>query len=122
MRIKELQKIKKGQWIFTCKLEPLRFKRFFTYKDDYVKKHWESPSRWIKHKYFNDFETMEGTTHSALHCGLELITKNYAYFFRKNKCWELFPKEDLTMDEKWEIYENRVKDLCKLKNIKFEGV
>lgn len=123
LNIKEIKNIKKGQWIFTCSMQPRQFKSFegedepnpgtlrgTTYTDD----------QWWAYLH-DEFLTMEGSSHSIHNCGCQPISEKYAKWFLENECWKLFP-DDADDDKKWDIYENLVKDLCKKDKIKYEGI
>jgi hypothetical protein len=88
--------MKKNQWILTCSIQPKQFSHFIN----------------------NDaFECIDGSQHSKEHCGLKLISDEYANWFNQYKIWELYEK---TQD--FIKYENEVEKLCELNNIKFEGI
>ena len=94
--------IDKGEWIFTCSMKPKQF--------DY----WDDEQE-------DNFHTIDGSYHSRTHCGLVPITKEYAEWFIKNECDKLFDPES-NIEDKWDIYINKVKVLCERDNINFEGV
>ena len=91
--------MKYNDWIFTCSLEPKRFSHFTDESDD-------------------DFETVEGSSHSKKHCSLTHISDKYANWFIKNRCWELF-QDDIA--DVWVNYEQKIKELCIRDNIEYEG-
>ncbi len=96
-----MKNIQKGQWLFTCSMQPLQFLAFDENGDD--------------------FTTMNGSKHSVRNCSCKIISENYAKWFIDNKIEELFAKYS-NIDNRWELYENEVKELCKRDNIIFEGI
>ncbi len=88
-------KIKKGDWVFTCSLKPLRFN---TFEDDSD----------------IDFWTVEGSSHSTIHCGCRVVSEEYAKWFIDNKIWELYTGS-------FEDYESNIRKLCVRDSIEFEG-
>lgn len=101
--MKKFDNIKHGQWIFSCKMQPLQFDK------------WEDESD------KDGFNTLEGSNHSAYHCGCKPISEKYALWFIENKCWDLFSK-DVDPKEQWNIYIDKVKKLCEEHNIEYEGI
>jgi hypothetical protein len=102
-----LSKCVEGQWLFSCAMKPDQFKSFINGSTD-------------------DFITMRGAHHSIAHCSLHPISEEYAQFFIKHELWSLYPepKEGVTdeaFQNRWETYEKRVRDMCELHNIKYEG-
>ena len=91
-------RVDKGEWIFTCSMEPKQF------------------DHWVD---IDSFVTMEGSSHSRHSCGLVPITKEYAEWFIKNECSKLF---DFNIENPWDVYIEKVKELCKRDNINFEGI
>jgi hypothetical protein len=119
--MKNIKNIKKGQWLFTCSMQPLQFDSFEKEPnpDDYNREKFTDEEWW---DFCHDgFITMEGSSHSATNCGCTPISEEYANWFIKNECWKLFP-EDSKVDNVWDIYQNLVKDLCKKDNIEYEGI
>jgi hypothetical protein len=98
----KIEHIKYGDWLFTCSMRPCQFK------------YWTCTE-------FNSFETVNGSSHDRFHCGLSLISEQYALWFNKNKCWELFDENIEDDDIRWKTYENLIKQLCERDSIVYEG-
>lgn len=109
-----IRDLKKGDWIFTCRMEPVQF-NYYSVKDpnDY-QKHMDNDEEWNDFINFDDFITIEGSSHAQCGCGCKRITKEYAEWFLANKVWEL-------SGDDWELYESKVRDLCKSHDINYEG-
>jgi len=88
----------KGDWLFTCRMEPVQFS------------HWENDEQL-------DFVTMDGSHHSQYHCGLHLVSTKYAEFFTAHKLWDL-SYLSVTPEE----YKERVRTVVSTFKMKFEGV
>ncbi len=122
------KEIKEGQWLFTCSMLPQQFKQwklidpktwFDTLSLDYAR--FEKSSEEEKNNFLYDgFETLNGSYHSKSNCSLKPISETYALWFIENKCNELFPDDETS--EQWEIYENKVKELCLKDGIEYEGI
>lgn len=98
--------MKTGDWIFTCKMQPMQF-------DSYIHKG-------------EDFKTTDGSHHSIRHCGCNPVSKEYAQWFIENKIWEIWDEISETNPESlstniWELYQERIEQKCKLDNITYEG-
>lgn len=65
-----IPKIKKGDWLFTCSMQPEQF------------------GEWIGNEEILDFVTLNGSSHAVHGCGLKKITKKYATWFIKNQMWQ----------------------------------
>lgn len=119
--VAELKNLQRGQWIFTCSMKPLQFDCFKKEKNpnDYDRDKF-TDEEWERFSKYDDFTTIEGSSHSVYHCGLDTITEKYAKWFLENKCDELFPEE--FSEDRFEIYEELVKALCKEHGIEFEGI
>ncbi len=74
----------------------------------------------IEDLIYTNFETSDGSMHSLKHCGLRLISDEYAQFFLENKLWELFDSND-DIEFRWLKYENKIKAICLENNILYEG-
>ena len=119
----EIKAIKKGQWLFSCSMKPLQFDSWDVknYKDYGIRDRWDTLSPEEKEEFlFNDFHTMEGSHHSLVNCSLSPISEEYALFFIANKCDQLF--DSSVEGNYWDAYENAVRELCVLNNIKYEGI
>lgn len=104
--------LEKGDWLFTCKMEPVQFDR--TIPVDRSQYPNLSDSEW---DIFKDdmFCTLEGSHHSRKYCSCTPISDEYAQFFIQHKLWELFRNN-------WEKYEADVRTICNLFKIKYEGI
>lgn len=87
-----------GDWLFTCKMEPVQF------------------DKWIDDEK-DDFISIDGSHHSKINCSLSLISNKYAEFFIKHQLWELFDVHG----QCFEKYEEAVKQICSVYKIKYEG-
>ena len=92
--------------------------------DDYnFAKKPEEKLEWCK---YDDFETIEGSSHSQGNCGCKPISEKYATWFIDNKIDELFVKAENYNEEEndnaWDKYVERVKKRCKEDNIEYEGI
>ena len=115
MAIIETRKaLKKGQWLFTCDMKPLQFNSFDPEKNKEDYSIWKNEKAWELFSKYDDFTTLEGSSHSACNCGLTPISEKYAKWFITNKIWELY-------NDDFEIYEELIKKICKEHNINFEG-
>ena len=131
LSLEELKNIKPGQWLFTCSMKPLQFGSFSKEKnpDDYNRAAF-TDEKWEQFSKYDDFVTEEGSWHSTKSCGLHPISETYAKWFTENKCWEIFDrvteelkdKEETEFNNRWVLYENEVKALCKEQNIEYEGI
>ena len=83
------ENIKKGDWLFTCSMNPVQF------------------GEWENNEKFDGFVTLSGSSHSRRNCGLAIISETYAKFFIENKCEELFDRNSCN----WEDYEKKVKKI-----------
>lgn len=63
--------MKKGDWLFTCSMQPKQFGK------------WQNED-------MDDFETIEGSSHNKNNCGLKPISENYAQWFLKNEFWNFY--------------------------------
>lgn len=63
--------MKHGDWLFTCRMEPVQF------------------DAWANEDH-NDFMTLDGSGHSAAHCGLHPVSERYAHWFLDNKLYEYY--------------------------------
>lgn len=118
--IAELKKLQKGQWIFSCSMKPQRFNCFDEEKNpEHYNRKAFTDAEWERFSKYDDFTTIEGSSHSVFHCGLRTISEKYAKWFLENKCNELYPKG--FAENNFEIYEERIKALCKEHGIEFEG-
>jgi hypothetical protein len=122
MNKEELKALKKGQWIFTCSMEPRQFDCFDKEKnpEDYNREKF-TDEQWEMFSKYDAFTTMEGSSHSVKNCSCNTISEAYALWFIKNKCWGIF--DELPNDDKrWVDYENRIKELCERDEITYEGI
>lgn len=121
MAIEELKALTEGQWIFTCDMKPKQFKAFDAEKNpaDYNRASFTDET-WELFSKYNHFTTLEGNSHSVKNCTCKPVSENYALWFIKNKCWELFPKNQDICN--WDEYEAAVKALCIKDGIEYEGI
>lgn len=114
-----LRNLKKGQWIFTCSLQPCQFNSFDpNKKEENYQRNEFTDKEWERFSKYDDFTTIEGSSHSVYHCGLRTISEKYAKWFIKNECWKLW---DDNCDSE-DTYKNKVKNFCDKEGIEFEGV
>ena len=120
--ISPCKKPEKGDWLFTCMMQPKQFSHFeracmecgrFYPTTETVCTKCNVPLK----EELDDFVSIDGSCHSKKHCTLHLISTKYATWFIENKLWELYTEED-----GFDIYREKVKDLCKKTNIVFEGI
>ncbi len=113
--------LKRGEWIFTCGMQPQQFHGFEGEKnpDDYKRSAFTDDS-WEQFAKYNDFTTIGGGSHSLSNCGCRRVSDAYAQWFIKNECWNLFPND--RSDEQWDAYENAVRTLCDRDGITYEGI
>ena len=112
--------LKKGQWLFTCSMKPKQFGKYVPRnRADYGEsKNEEEFLEWCK---YDDFETLEGSSHSQGNCGCKPITEKYVRWFIDNGIDFLYDSNE--PDEvKWDKYVERVKKRCEEDNIEFEGI
>lgn len=98
--------ISHGDWLFTCRMEPLQF------------------DKWLDDKK-EDFQTIEGSSHSKSNCSLKPISTKYATWFNENKIWELYKRPEERTAEKnqkaFDDYEALVKQKAKEDGVEYEG-
>lgn len=116
---KKLKEIKKGQWIFTCSMQPKQFDHYEERNpEDYTKGNF-TDEQWEDFLKYDNFVTLEGSWHSRRNCGLKLISEAYALFFIENELWNLFFQSD--EDQCWVKYEERLRRVCDEFDMKYEG-
>jgi len=111
---------KYGDWLFTCRMEPVQFGEwkiknpndYSCNKEDY------SEDEWYRMWNEEDFITIDGSSHSRSNCSLHLISTRYAEFFIEHKLWELFEINN----QDFNLYKSAVKKVCEAYKIKFEGI
>lgn len=101
--------IKKGDWLFSCSMQPLQFS------------HWRNGSN-------DSFVTIGGSEHSERNCSLSSISEKYALWFIENRCWEIYDRiseetmdNEESFDSRWELYGSEIKKLAETAGIKYEG-
>jgi len=128
--IETAESIQKGDWLFTCDMEPKQFESFDPEKspDDWERDKF-SDKNWEQFSKYGDFTTIGGACHSQSNCGLHPVSEKYAKWFIENKCWEEYDKlkgsdinYDSTDNDIWEDYEIRVKERCEEEGITYEGI
>lgn len=121
--------MEKGQWIFTCSMKPLQFSHIerLNIKKEEFSDHWAKATDEEWEIFANDsFVTLEGSHHSKRNCSCKPISEEYANWFIKNECWNLFPnkhgetKPSLNKNV-WDEYGDKIKELCVRDGIKYEG-
>jgi len=119
--IEDLKAVKHGDWIFTCKLQPLQFDTFRPEKnaDDYNRQAF-TDEQWEQFSKYDDFVTLNGSNHSVKNCGLLKVSDAYAEWFNDNQIWLLYDKDPL--ETAFERYEARVKACCDYFEIEYEGL
>lgn len=121
---KEIRNLKKGDWLFTCKMEPKQFGEFWVENKEL--------KELLKYYCVGDFNTIDGSGHSIFGCGCKPISKKYAMFFIAHKLGEYYDilvqkitdeSTGINVDYNniWIDYEKYVKNYCKRFNVKFEG-
>jgi len=124
--MEKIKKLKKGDWLFTCSMEPLQFNSFDEEKnpDDYNRAGFTDED-WEQFSKYNDFTTINGSSHAVQGCGCKPVSEKYALWFIENKCWELYEKSEgnneIENDKKWKKYEEAIKALCIKEGIEYEG-
>lgn len=88
-----VDQVKHGDWIFTCRMNPVRFDR------------WLDTDQPEGVNGENDyFTTLEGSDHSRLHCSLKVVSPEYAEWFIENRMWqwyELFSTDRFAKNAPW---------------------
>jgi hypothetical protein len=122
-------KPERGQWLFTCRMEPLQFSHYMpSNPDHYDQTYIQSLTPEELDAFIHDdFATIEGSHHSTHSCSMTLISESYAKWFLENKVWELYDqyknsKDNDTYENRWMLYERDVKHLCEAHGIKYEGI
>ncbi len=106
--------LKKGQWLFTCAMKPKQFSHY-NERDRVDYSEVENEEEFLEWLKYNDFVTLEGSSHSQKNCSCKPISEKYAKWFLENKVYELY-------EDDFGIYEEQVKELCKKHNIEYEGI
>ncbi len=116
-------KLKEGQWLFTCSMQPLQFSHLDKPKDlKYYDESWQNESEEKRQDFINDdFVTIGGSHHSFQNCSCTLISEKYALWFIENKCWELY-EVFKSKDDVWDLYEMAVKNLAQAEGLEYEGI
>jgi len=116
--IEDLKAIKHGDWIFTCSMKPLQFDTFRPEKNPlHYDREAFSDEEWERFSKYDDFQTIEGSSHSAANCGLHKVSTAYAQWFNDNQLWLL--DDD---NQQFECYEARIKAVCQYFEIEYEGI
>jgi len=135
--MKDLRDIKPGDWLFTCRMEPVQFGSWDEKNPEDYYEIEEFNKRTDEEKFnfcHSDFSTFDGSSHSVCGCGLSPISEKYAKWFIENKVWEIYEKHDNREGKPvvgedhtefntitWELYEKDVRKLCEEHNINYEG-
>lgn len=121
--MKNVDKVKKGDWIFTCSLEPMQFSHFEPKTpEDYNASFLSSMDEEELSNFLNDdFVTMNGSSHSYKNCTCKVVTEDYAKWFIANNVQALFNQFE-NQPTPFALYENAVRLLCQQHNISFEGI
>ena len=111
--------IKRGDWIFTCKLQPLQFDMFQPEKNpEHYNRESFTDEQWEQFSKYGDFCTLNGSNHSTKNCGLLKVSDAYGEWFNDNQVWLLYEQRG----EAFSNYERRVKALCQYFEIEYEGI
>ena len=121
--------MEKGEWLFTCAMEPKQFSHFERACQE-CGRHYPLEVDVCSHceielnRNTDDFETLDGSCHSVKHCSCSPISEGYAKFFIKNKLSDLYEEltDDVGADISFDAYREKVKGFCKEKGITFEGI
>ena len=106
--------LKKGDWLFTCAMKPKQFSHYDERnRADYGEV--ENEEEFLEWCKYDDFQTLEGSSHSQKNCSCSPISKEYAKWFLENEVDKLY-------EDDFAIYEEKVKELCKKENIEYEGI
>jgi len=121
--MKNIDAVKSGDWLFTCRLEPLQFSHFEPKNtEDYEEDFLLSMNEDQLSNFLNDhFVTTDGASHSYKNCTCRVISENYAKWFIANNVYNLFDQFEAEPDPFF-LYEKAVKSLCPEFGIQFEGV
>ena len=119
--LEKRKEIKKGDWIITCSMKPLQFSHYIVLDESDYDKRKFTPKEWELFIQFNDFQTLDGSNHSASNCSLKPISEEYAIWFIENKCWNIYDSLNNNDDEIWDQYEQEIKNLCNIDGIKYVG-
>ena len=126
---------KQTRWPFWMTIVCLQWFDEWDYeKENFVRNVDNNTSEWEAmsadeqfHFIHDDFETMEGSCHSRKNCSLEIISEDYAAWFIKNECWNIYDRimDRLEPDDEetnpWSLYEREIKELAEKDGIKYEG-
>ena len=119
--VNELKQIKRGDWIFTCNMQPLQFDKFYPEKNpEHYNREAFTDEEWELFSKYGDFVTMNGSNHSTHSCGLHRVSTPYAEWFNDNQIWLLYDSQP--METAFERYEARVKAVCQYFEIEYEGI
>jgi hypothetical protein len=123
--MKNIDTVKHGDWIFTCRMTPEQFDKFNPRDPKkYGKKYLASLTEEEYSNFINnDFQTIIGSNHSFNYCGCKVISEAYAKWFLDNNIHLLFDKhEKADPDNVWVNYEAEVKQLAEEAGLTYEGV
>jgi hypothetical protein len=102
--------IKQGDWLFTCVMVPVQFKRWTDNKHD---------------GFYSGADEQDGvSSHSARNCGLVPVSEKYALWFLDKKIADHFSEllsKGTSMKDAWTLYEQYIRDRCKEDGIEYEG-
>ncbi|NCD71619.1 hypothetical protein [Mucilaginibacter agri] len=121
--MKNIDIVKKGDWIFTCVMTPLQFSHFETRNpNDYDQEYLNSLDSEAYSNFLNDsFETTDGSSHSFKNCGCKVISEAYAKWFIQNNIHLMFDKYE-NYDNKWDLYTYDVRQASMAAGLPFEGL
>lgn len=122
-RLTMYRRVKRGDWLFTCKLEAIQFDTW-----DEPKNYSDYNPIWMTEKTeteralffeFGHYNTMEGSHHSSNNCGLWVVTPAYAKWFNE----VVKPVAARLWDEQTSdiSYDEMVERLAVESGIRFEG-
>ena len=113
--IEYLKTLKRGDWVFTCTLEPQQFDSFMPNNPEHFDRSKFTEDAWELFINYGYFTTMRGN-HSTINCGCTRVSEKYAKWFNENKVYELYDQ-----DESFDVYECKIRELCIRDGIEFEG-
>lgn len=124
--MKEIDKLKEqfeniqlGQWIFTRDGKPTQFASWGPPTKDPTKYNRSAftDKEWEDFAKYDNFTTIDGKKRSIERDGCRPVSEEYAKWFIKNKCWELWVPNVTS----WADYGKKLEVLAKQHGIAYEG-